>query len=482
MGSTSTITSRPTIAPSIDQPGHPHEGLVPLLKDHGFRPFARLAPRHAKEINGSPWSIGCETCDRGYVDFDQVGSYLGELGAKAVRLQAGWARCEPNANGEYDWAWLDSIVDSAVHQGVSPWLQTSYGNPGYESGGGIGLSQGVPTSDIALVAWDAWVRALVKRYGDRVDTWEIWNEPDHSSQVSPEIYADFFIRTATGIREIQPDACIVGLALAGSVSYAEGFLHRLAGCGRTELLNRLAYHYYPHNPDQRLDEIIESFNSLLQRYAPHAVIYQGETGAPSETTGFLALGQFEWSERKQSVWNLRRMLAHHARGIGMNLFQLADMLYTKRQGALFHGRNAKGQLSINADMTIAHRKASYYMAQHVFSVLDDRYPLVPLEPMHDTSQSRIQQYSWTQSGERKPDLVSWWRADEAPTLTTFGLWQAKALRPAPLRDPVLIDWLSGIAFEPPAADDELWVNTPLADTAFAFASRGVLPLRDLNSR
>lgn len=484
MGSITAIASTPTIDPSIDRPGRPHEGFIPFLTERGFQPFARLAPRHARDITGSSWSIGCETCDRGYVDFDQVGPHLGELGAKGVRLQAGWARCEPNADGQYDWAWLDRIVDSAVEQGVKPWLQTSYGNPGYEGGGGIGLSQGIPTGDTALVAWDAWVRALVERYGDRVDTWEIWNEPDHNGLISPESYADFFIRTATILRDVQPQACIIGLALAGAVAYAEGFLRRLADRGEARLLNRLAYHYYPHNPDLSFDGV-DALTDLLQQHAPQAVVYQGETGAPSETTGFLAMRHFEWSERKQAVWNLRRLLAHHARGIGMNLFQLADMQYARQQGALFQGRNAKGQLSINDDMTVAHRKASYYMAQNIFSVLDDRYPLVPLERLHDgiafqaVGFSGLQQFAWTPRGADRPDLVCWWRAQDAPTLTTFGLWHARTLPTVPLGDPVLVDWLSGVVFEPPVTGDDVWRGTPVADAPFAMAERETLPLRDL---
>ncbi|MEM6394074.1 MAG: hypothetical protein AAF797_15010 [Planctomycetota bacterium] len=466
----------PTIDPAIDRPGRPHEGFVQRLVVQGFRPCAKLKPRRALEIAGSPWSIGCETCDRGYVDFEQVGPHLGELGAKAVRLQAGWAKCEPHPDGIYRWDWLDRIIDSAVAQGVKPWLETSYGNPGYANGGGIGLSQGIPTGT-ALPAWDAWVQALAERYHDRVETWEIWNEPDHNDTLTPEAYADFFIRTATIIRGVQPDACIIGLALAGPLTYAEAFLKRLANLGQGQLLNRLAFHYYPHNPDHHVDHVVNTVRELLQQYAPHAVPYQGETGAPSETTGFLAMRHHEWSERKQAVWNLRRLLAHHARGVGMNLFQLADMQYERQQGALFHGRNAKGQLSIHHDRTVAHRKASYAMAQHVFTTLDDRYPLVALEPLHKPGAAPWQQFAWTPRHADQPDLVSWWNASDAPTLTTFGLWQVSNLTPVPLADPVLLDWLSGTVFEPPVTGEPLWQRLPLADTPFALAERGSLNLQ-----
>ncbi|MEO0963754.1 MAG: hypothetical protein AAFY08_01435 [Planctomycetota bacterium] len=471
----------PTIHPSIDRPGRPHDRFVPLLEAQGYRPIGRLAPRAARAIDDSPWSIGCETCDRGYVDFDQVGPHLGEIGAKAVRLQAGWARCEPRADGVYDWAWLDKIVDACVMQRVRPWLEVGYGNPAYPDGGGIGLAMGIPTGDRAITAWDAWVAALVKRYADRVDTWSIWNEPDHGPDLDAVTYADFYARTARIIRAAQPGATLMGLSLAGANAYAEAFLRRLDERGEADLLQRLVYHFYPHNPDASFDRV-DGLRDLLQRYAPHAEVYQGETGAPSQTTAFLAMRQHEWSERKQAVWNLRRLLAHHARGIAMNLFQLADMHYEKRDGALHQGHNTKGQLATRPDLTVLHRKASFAMAQHVFSTIDGRYPLTALEPLHDrdnktTGRVPWQQYAWTPHGGERPDLVSWWNASDAPTLTTYGLWRVAGLAPVPFANPVLLDWLSGTAFEPPRTGAALWRELPLSDAPFALIERESLPLQ-----
>ncbi len=78
----------------------------------------------AKEIKSSRWSIGGETLDRDYANYNAYKSYLGPLGAKRIRLQAGWARCE-KVKGQYDFTWLDAIVDDAISQGVQPWLQPS---------------------------------------------------------------------------------------------------------------------------------------------------------------------------------------------------------------------------------------------------------------------------------------------------------------------------------------------------------------------
>jgi hypothetical protein len=449
---------------------------VPLLTDRGFRPSARLRPRRALEIGTSPWGIGCETTDRDYVDFEQVGPHLGELGATQVRIQAGWAKCDPG-NGAYNWECLDHIVDSSLAQGVKPWLQTSYGNPAYPGGGGIGLAQGIPVSAEALTAWDKWVRVMVERYVNRVDTWEIWNEPDLHAAMTGDEYLAFFIRTASVLRSVQPRARIVGLALAYKMDFAETFLSGLAASGKADLLNQVSFHYYPHNPDDNFDDV-EKLAALIQKHVPHVTLRQGETGALAETREFLALGQFEWSERKQAAWNLRRLLAHHSRGYPMSLFQLADMQYTKAKGAKFEGRNAKGQLCINADMTVAYRRPSYFMAQHVFSIFDSAYPLTPLKNLSATDPVRSYAHAWTQKGANAPSLVAWWRAEDAPAIETPSV-DRTALVPIAFRDPVLVDFMSGMVFELPEGGDAIWADLPRLDVPLAMAERSLLPLRNL---
>lgn len=99
--------------------------------------------------------------------------------------------------------------------------------------------------------WLNYVRATVERYGNRIDVWEIYNEPD--SGISPDIrgfgcwgdiwawdqggtaYGKFASMTAKEIRKIQPDAVIIsgGLAMgcdvAGEVGSCTGaslaFIH-----------------------------------------------------------------------------------------------------------------------------------------------------------------------------------------------------------------------------------------------------------------
>lgn len=60
----------------------------------GFSCIGTMKTRSSSEIVSSMWSIGGETLDRDFAVYDNYKSYLGKLGAKGIRLQGGWAKCE----------------------------------------------------------------------------------------------------------------------------------------------------------------------------------------------------------------------------------------------------------------------------------------------------------------------------------------------------------------------------------------------------
>ena len=89
-----------------------------------------LPTRTTHELGASDWSVGCETLDRDYADFDSYKPYLSELGVTSARIQSGWARCEQK-KGKYEFGWLDEAVDGLCEQGIRPWMCLACGNPVY---------------------------------------------------------------------------------------------------------------------------------------------------------------------------------------------------------------------------------------------------------------------------------------------------------------------------------------------------------------
>ncbi len=450
--------------------GSPGDSLV----RPGWNEVGRLQPRHAREIAASTWSIGGETLDRDYTDYQSYKQYLGPLGAKRIRLQGGWAKCE-KVKGRYDFAWLDAVIPDAAAQGVSPWVELSYGNPLYEGGGEAKLMGRIPTSAEGLAAWDNWVRAIVTRYKDQVPEWEIWNEPDGNPLNTGTELGVFYLRTARLVKSIQPDARLIALGMASvtKLDWLRDFYEVLKRENALDLVDIQTYHGYAPNPDESYPKI-EEMRKLVWSYNPKIAFMQGENGAPStpsaQTIG--ALRQYDWSELTQAKWDLRRMLGDHGRGIATNLFTISDIHYAA--GDHMVGVNTKGLLKTNPDKTIERPKLAYRAAQHVFSLFDDRWvPLTENQPAVNHEQMAAFGYRHRSGGAT---LVTLWCNDARPA-DTYAPKMTTVKVTGSFTRPVFVDLISGTVYEIPrkhwqkTGARHTFTGVPVADYPVLIADR-----------
>ena len=230
-----------------------------------LKQIGQLATRHSKDIPSSPWSVGCETLDRDYGKFANYKNYVGELGVKSARLQSGWAKCEQQ-KGKYSFEWLDECVYGLNEQGVKPWICLCYGNPLYGAEKELGAK--IFTDEATMSAWLRYVEATVKHYRNVVNEWEIWNEPNLRSN-SPADYAVLLIKTADKIKEIQPDAVIIGFSLAGFSPgpFTQGVFETLKASNKTNIVDYLTFHPYINNPDDANPEIA-ALQAMARSYHP----------------------------------------------------------------------------------------------------------------------------------------------------------------------------------------------------------------------
>ena len=334
-----------------------------------------LRPKSVAEIGRSNWTLGCETLDRDFADWDAYRDYLAPLGLKSIRLQAGWAKCE-RVRGAYDFAWLDHIVDDAIALGLDPILETGYGNPVYPGGGGFDLGAGFPTSDEGLAAWDAWVDALARHFAGRVYEWFMWNEPDippsdGSAPKTPAQIAAFNVRTARIVKRNVPGARIAGLSLARNrPEFLEECLRALGP--DAALFDWFVYHGYQSAPEASYENV-EAQKEVVRRLAPHATLRQGENGAPSEMPQVFALRRKAWSEYSQAKWNLRRMLGDLGHGVPGSVFTICDFNHKGRE------INRKGLLRADEDHRVIAVKRAYYAVQNLVAALGGECAAVPMD-------------------------------------------------------------------------------------------------------
>lgn len=105
---------------------------------------------------------------------------IGRLGVDFVRDGKDWNWVEPS-EGKWDFTTLDEMVDGLNVRGIE--LQTILGYTArWASTGDINAKDWTDWNRAAprMDAFKRYVDAVVARYKDRIDLWEIWNEPDIS--------------------------------------------------------------------------------------------------------------------------------------------------------------------------------------------------------------------------------------------------------------------------------------------------------------
>ena len=436
-----------------------------------------IKPRDTRQIESSRITIGCETLDRDYTDFSAYREYLQPLGIKKARLQGGWAKTEKE-KGVYDFKWLDDIIDYLVSVEMIPWVQFGFGNPIYEGGGSIERAGGIPVSDEALAAWDKWVEMMVVRYKDRVNEWEIWNEPNLNSTETPEKCAELNIRTAEIVKRIQPEAKIAGLVMSGdSENYLDNFLKIISDANKLDLFTWITYHSYKMIPENSYAGI-EKLNAKLSKYSSKILLRSGEHGALSGYCPSFALSNYYWTEYTQAKWNLRACLGDLGRDIETQVFCIIDVAYLGGRwgdGIL----NIKGLIQSDLTKIAIRRKVAYYSMQHLASIFDNMLECTP-DFKYTTDASESVSVFGFRNTKTQQQLVALWFDSAIPNNSFVTKDVTVTVENGNFKKPVWVDMLSGQIYEIPASkymkDGTKYTFTvPVYDSPVLIADTALIP-------
>jgi len=409
----------------------------------------RIQPRPSKEIAASPISIGFETLDRKMFDPERCYPHLAQTGVKWARCQTGWARTETR-RGEYDFAWLDAVVDSLRAIGIQPWFNLGYGNtlytPGPKHWSAVGWAP--LNSEEARQAWVRYVEKIGARYANRVTHYELWNEPNIAGFWQPEKpdpgrYVDLVKLTAPALRKAVPGSVLIGGSFAGiPLDYIRGCFE--AGLG--DIVDKISYHPYRFVPEEFYDAEIRALRAIVARFKPGMPLWQGENGAPSTNNSSGAISTREWNEVLQAKWLLRRLLTDLSLGIEVtSYFQTVDMVNYVSVAGQTGTTNTKGVLR-GHDYT---PKVSYYALQNLCALFDSETvaaDFVPrlTSPSRDVETLAVRTATFSRRGF--PILAYWYPADLQAGWQTrrveLSLWTGAAR----LERPALVDLLTGLVY------------------------------------
>jgi len=392
------------------------------------------------------WSVGCETLDRDYADFDKIIGYMGETGVGYARLQSGWAKCEPKKKGKYDFAWLDHQVDGLIAEGIHPWLCLCYGNPLYTDGG-HDLNARLFGDGPVMDGWIKYVKQVVKRYKGKVTMYEVWNEPDGARDANGKWapasnwaeYALMFARTAVAIKEVDPDAKIAAFgAFSITKDYFKNGMQKIAELGAADLVDYVTYHAYWAQPE-RILPLVKKLQDDIHAVNPKTVLLQGESGCPSRLDYGHAMCFREWTEYSQVKWDLRHTLVNFSIGVPASIFTFADLNY----GWMIQ---SFGLMCTNLKSEPQYKRPKYYGVQHLTSTITadcepcDDYKLVGASTYEDISVIGVKK-----SGKPVGFLI--WLSGEEPGSSLERKLVDLSFKGKVLNDPVYVDLVTGNVHE-----------------------------------
>lgn len=226
----------------------------------------------AAETTLPPWGV-CAHLGGGeeHADLIRELDLMSAAGIRWARADFTWGAIEP-ADGRFEFARYDRVVTEALARGVTPLPILCYDSPW------AGLAHQ------NLAAWTRFVESVVRRYGDRLRYWEVWNEPNISfwkPTPDPVQYTALLKATCETIRRVDPQIAVL---YGGTAGIPLDFIRKTLELGAGSSFDIMAIHpySYPQTPeaDGRIRQLQE-LQALLAEFKAPGRIWITETGWPT---------------------------------------------------------------------------------------------------------------------------------------------------------------------------------------------------------
>lgn len=262
----------------------------------------------------------CAHIDTWWRDPDKTLQIAAWTGASRFRDEILWQDLEKN-KGEYD---FDSRIDmrpAIDDKGVGFHFLGTYSNPNYSCyyKDGVSSKTGIPITEEDRQAFADYMIAVMDRYEGRIDSVEVWNEPNldvfNGHNRTAQDYAELLKTCYKRIKEKYPDVKVASMGLSGvDIDYAK----QVFDAGGYDYCDAVAVHPYQwsgvfstsiyENQQRRLID-------LMKEYGPLKEVWNTEMGW---TTGKNVQGGV--TQEKQAIYMLQEYFISVAQG-------LADRIY-----------------------------------------------------------------------------------------------------------------------------------------------------------
>ncbi|HEY4690344.1 MAG TPA: O-antigen ligase family protein [Anaerolineae bacterium] len=225
-----------------------------------------------------------------------------------ARQTFAWSQIEPQRD-QFDWTTSDRIVDAvaATPLHLIAVLDTSPAWAANQSSVRASHDSPLLSPPSNLGDFADFARAFAQRYGDHIDYYQIWDEPNLGSRwngaVNPVAYAEMLRQAHDAIRAVDPSAVIILAGLAPTVETSSAnmadwlFLRRLYEAGAKDLFDVVAgkpYGFDTGPDDRRVDPGVLNFS--------HVILMREEMIAHGDAGKALWASHFGWNTHPQSIW------------------------------------------------------------------------------------------------------------------------------------------------------------------------------------
>lgn len=134
---------------------------------------------------------------------------------------------------------------------------------------------------------------------------------------------EFTIATAKAVKEVRPDAKIIGGVVCNRIL---NFLNTALKTGMGDYIDYISFHEYTADERQAFEKV-SSYRALAKIYNSDAGIIQGESGSQSKSDGNGALASGAWTEEIQAKQLARHTIADLIADVYfMSYFSCMDMI------------------------------------------------------------------------------------------------------------------------------------------------------------
>ncbi len=181
-------------------------------------------------------------------------------GVKYLRCAFSWDAIEKK-QGQYDWTFWDTLVELAGQNGVQLLPYVAY-TPEWAARDTKEFWKQPPRN---AQLYGDFMYTIAARYRGRIQSWEIWNEPDNIDYWTgtADEFASLVELAARRIRDADPKAVLI----LGGMAYGPGdfFQHLMAKYQIDEYVDVIAMHAYPESWTN------ERAEAVFQQWVPRMV-------------------------------------------------------------------------------------------------------------------------------------------------------------------------------------------------------------------